>query len=76
MTDECGGIADDDIDRVFEVAFRGTHARTPSPDGGAGLGLAIARGIVQAHKGRICAENVGPGCRFTITLPLASAVPA
>jgi signal transduction histidine kinase len=76
VTDECGGIADDDIDRVFEVAFRGTHARTPSPDGGAGLGLAIARGIVQAHKGRIRADNVGPGCRFTITLPLASAVPA
>jgi signal transduction histidine kinase len=76
VTDECGGIADDDIDRVFEVAFRGTHARTPSPDGGAGLGLAIARGIVQAHKGRIGAENVGPGCRFTITLPLAGAVPA
>jgi signal transduction histidine kinase len=76
VTDECGGIADDDIDRVFEVAFRGTHARTPAPDGGAGLGLAIARGIVQAHEGRIRAENVGPGCRFTITLPLARAVPA
>jgi signal transduction histidine kinase len=76
VTDECGGIADDDIGRVFEVAFRGTHARTPAPDGGAGLGLAIARGIVQAHEGRIRAENVGPGCRFTITLPLARAVPA
>jgi signal transduction histidine kinase len=71
VSDECGGIAGDDIDRVFEVAFRGTQARTPAPDGGAGLGLAIARGIVDAHKGRIGAENVGPGCRFTITLPRA-----
>jgi signal transduction histidine kinase len=71
VTDECGGIADDDIDRVFEVAFRGTQARTPLPDGGAGLGLAIARGIVDAHKGRIGAQNVGPGCRFTIALPRA-----
>jgi signal transduction histidine kinase len=69
ISDECGGIAADDIDRVFEVAFRGTPARTPVPDGGAGLGLAIARGIVNAHNGRIGAENVGPGCRFTIALP-------
>jgi signal transduction histidine kinase len=71
ISDECGGIAADDIDRVFEVAFRGTPARTPVPDGGAGLGLAIARGIVNAHNGRIGAENVGPGCRFTIALPHA-----
>ena len=71
VSDECGGIADDDIDRVFDVAFRGTQARTPAPDGGAGLGLAIARGIVDAHNGRIGAENVGPGCRFTIALPRA-----
>ncbi len=69
ISDECGGIADVDIDRVFEVAFRGTPARTPAPDGGAGLGLAIARGIVNAHNGRIGAMNVGPGCRFTIALP-------
>jgi signal transduction histidine kinase len=71
VSDECGGIAAEDIDRVFEVAFRGTPARTPAPDGGAGLGLAIARGIVNAHNGRIGAENVGPGCRFTIALPRA-----
>jgi signal transduction histidine kinase len=71
ISDECGGIAAGDLDRVFEVAFRGAPARTPVPDGGAGLGLAIARGIVNAHNGRIGAENVGPGCRFTITLPRA-----
>ena len=69
ISDECGGIAADDLDRVFEIAFRGTPARTPAADGGAGLGLAIARGIVSAHNGRIGAMNVGPGCRFTITLP-------
>jgi signal transduction histidine kinase len=71
ISDECGGIAEVDIERVFDVAFRGTPARTPAPDGGAGLGLAIARGIVNAHNGRIGAENVGPGCRFTIALPRA-----
>jgi signal transduction histidine kinase len=67
--DECGGIAADDLGRVFEVAFRGAPARTPEPDGGAGLGLAIAEGIVRAHNGRIGAENSGRGCRFTIALP-------
>jgi signal transduction histidine kinase len=67
--DECGGIAADDLSRVFEVAFRGAPARTPEPDGGAGLGLAIAEGIVRAHNGRIGAENSGRGCRFTIALP-------
>jgi signal transduction histidine kinase len=73
--DECGGIADTDIGRVFEVAYRGAPARTPEPNGGAGLGLAIARGIVDAHRGRIGAENVGAGCRFTIALPLSGAMP-
>jgi signal transduction histidine kinase len=73
VSDECGGIDAVDLDRVFEVAFRGTPARTPALDGGAGLGLAIARGIVQAHQGRIGAENVGSGCRFTIALPQARA---
>ncbi len=38
---------------------------------GAGLGLAIARGLVEAHAGRIEARNHGPGCRFEIRLPLA-----
>ncbi|MFZ0158681.1 MAG: ATP-binding protein, partial [Kineosporiaceae bacterium] len=46
-------------------------ARTPRPDGGAGLGLAIARGIVEAHQGRITAYNIGDGCCFDVRLPLA-----
>ena len=76
VTDECGGIAEAELERVFDVAYRGTSARTPMPDGGAGLGLAIARGIVAAHGGRITVENVGlrrSGCRFTIELPMAGA---
>jgi signal transduction histidine kinase len=40
-------------------------------DGGAGLGLAIARGIVEAHHGEITVRNNGPGCRFTVRLPLS-----
>jgi signal transduction histidine kinase len=150
VQDGCGGIPPADLDRVFDVAFRGTVSRTPgggppstaraggacSTDGmvagagsaggvlagagsaagsgavagpdavaeaasasrglraatdhaptearyddssdavgdaGAGLGLAIARGLVEAHNGRIEARNYGPGCRFEVRLPLAIA---
>jgi signal transduction histidine kinase len=71
VSDECGGIPPDDLPRVFDVAFRGESARTPDPSGGAGLGLSIARGIVEAHSGDISVLNTGPGCQFLITLPLA-----
>lgn len=70
VTDSCGGIPEDDLDRVFDLAFRGDGARSPSADGGGGLGLAIARGLVEAHDGAIAVRNDGPGCRFTIQLPL------
>lgn len=52
------------------VAYRGDAARTPG-DGGAGLGLAVARGLVEAHHGEISIRNEDQGCRFTIRLPLA-----
>lgn len=68
VTDSCGGIPTGDIERVFDVAFRGEASRTPG--GGAGLGLAIARGIVEAHEGEITVQNEGPGCRFTVRLPI------
>lgn len=71
VEDACGGIPADDLPRVFDVAFRGESARTPG-EGGAGLGLAITRGIVEAHHGEIDVANTGPGCCFTITLPLAA----
>lgn len=70
VADCCGGIPEEDLSRVFEVAFRGEAARTPTADGGAGLGLAIAQGIVEAHDGEIVVVNDGPGCRFEIRLPL------
>jgi signal transduction histidine kinase len=76
VQDACGGIPDTDLSRVFEVAFRGEAARPQSTgDGagltaGAGLGLAIARGLVEAHRGQIAVENAGVGCRFVIRLPV------
>ncbi|MFF5306016.1 MULTISPECIES: sensor histidine kinase [unclassified Streptomyces] len=71
VTDGCGGIPEDDLPRVFDTGWRGTHARTPPA--GAGLGLAIVRGIVEAHQGRAAVRNVSGGCRFEVTLPAAEA---
>lgn len=75
VQDSCGGIATEDLPRLFDVAFRGgaAHAR---PGGGAGLGLAIARGLVEAHSGTISVQNVDPGCRFLVALPLAQVAPS
>jgi signal transduction histidine kinase len=70
VVDACGGIPEDDLDRVFEVAWRGTAARTPEPLVGAGLGLAIVRGIVEAHSGEVDVRNVVGGCRFEVRLPV------
>jgi signal transduction histidine kinase len=74
VADACGGIPPEDLPRVFEVAFRGEAARTPGPQAGGGLGLSIARGIVEAHAGQIAVRNTGPGCQFMIRLPLARPV--
>jgi signal transduction histidine kinase len=76
VDDGCGGIPEHELARVFDVAFRGTAARMPGGDGeepaGAGLGLAITRGLVEAHQGRIDACNHGAGCRFEVRLPLVT----
>lgn len=69
VTDGCGGIPEEDLGRVFDTGWRGTHARTPPA--GAGLGLAIVRGIVEAHSGRAAVRNVTGGCCFEVTLPAA-----
>ncbi|MFI2781023.1 sensor histidine kinase [Streptomyces sp. ALB3] len=69
VTDGCGGIPEEDLARVFDTGWRGSPARTPPA--GAGLGLAIVRGIVEAHHGRADVRNVSGGCCFEVTLPVA-----
>jgi signal transduction histidine kinase len=69
VSDACGGIPSDDLPRVFDVAWRGSHARTPDDAIGAGLGLAIVKGLVEAHHGAVAVHNIDPGCRFLVRLP-------
>jgi signal transduction histidine kinase len=69
VADGCGGIPEEDLPHVFDLAWRGTSARSPEPDSGAGLGLAIVRGIAAAHQGSVRVENAGAGCRFEVRLP-------
>ncbi len=71
VEDQCGGIPEVDLDRVFDVAFRGDHAR--GRDGGGGLGLTIAKGLVEAHHGSLAVDNAAAGCRFTVSLPVEGA---
>lgn len=72
VRDACGGIPDDELERVFETGFRGTAARTPRSDGGGGgLGLAIARGLMEAHRGSLTVANRERGCAFRLLLPLS-----
>jgi signal transduction histidine kinase len=66
VTDEGPGLADDEHDRVF-VRFARGRAAYESP--GAGLGLAIARGLARALGGDLEASAIVPGARFTLTLP-------
>ncbi len=55
------------MSEFFEKFYRGDERKT----GGLGLGLSIARGFVEAHGGRLTAENRdGGGARFTISLPV------
>ncbi|HSU12492.1 GAF domain-containing sensor histidine kinase [Longimicrobium sp.] len=62
------GIAAADLPRVFERFWRAADARGK----GAGLGLSIVRGIVEAHGGTVRADStVGEGTTMTFTLPLA-----
>jgi two-component system OmpR family sensor kinase len=72
VSDTGTGIAWEDQEKIFQRFYRGSAPRVRG-ESGAGLGLAIARSIAEAHGGRIQTEStVGQGSRFTIFLPLSS----
>jgi signal transduction histidine kinase len=73
VCDDGPGIPEQDSTRVFERFYRADAARS-STEGGAGLGLAIARWIVDLHGGEIRAEARQPhGCRMVVVLPTGRA---
>jgi K+-sensing histidine kinase KdpD len=71
VTDNGPGVDPADIERIFEKFFQSGPRRLESS--GAGLGLSIARGLLEAMQGRISAENRagGRGLRVTLSLPAA-----
>jgi signal transduction histidine kinase len=74
VADDGAGFRAEDAARMFEMFVRlGTHTDTP---GSLGIGLAVARTIIQLHDGRIEAASEGPGrgARFTVYLPLSMAL--
>ncbi|MEW5738535.1 MAG: sensor histidine kinase KdpD [Myxococcota bacterium] len=72
VADRGPGFDPADAERLFEKFYRGAHLGTS----GAGLGLAVCRGIVEAHGGRITAQlREGGGARFVITLPVVGTPP-
>jgi two-component system sensor histidine kinase BaeS len=66
------GLSNENLERAFERFYRGDASRTRGTDGSSGLGLAIARAIVEAHHGKLEAGNhPNGGAVFTIMLPIA-----
>jgi two-component system sensor histidine kinase KdpD len=72
VADRGPGFDPADAERLFEKFYRGVSTST----GGAGLGLAVCRGIVQAHGGQISALlRDGGGARFVVSLPVDGQAP-
>ena len=73
VTDQGRGVSAERLTHLFRRFSNGDGDERPSGTGNTGLGLAICKGIVEAHGGRIWAESGGPGLgsQFTFTLPVA-----
>ncbi|GGJ47514.1 PAS domain-containing sensor histidine kinase [Deinococcus roseus] len=76
VTDTGIGIAEKDLHRVFERYFRADHSALGKDPGGTGLGLPIARWIVQEHGGEIHLESdLGKGTTVVVKLPAPAITP-
>jgi signal transduction histidine kinase len=74
VADNGSGIAEEDLPFIFDRFWRGEGLRQIKEDN-SGLGLPIARQLVQAHGGRISVESqINQGTKFTIDLPLDRSV--
>jgi len=67
------GISPEHLPHIFDRFYRADKSRSRRAGGGSGIGLTIARALVEAHGGRIWAESAGEGqgSTFTFTLPIA-----
>jgi signal transduction histidine kinase len=76
ITDTGIGIAPDQIDSIFELFAQAGQAGTPRSQGGLGIGLHLARQLVESHRGTLTAKSsgTGAGSTFTIRLPLVEPV--
>jgi two-component system, OmpR family, sensor kinase len=73
VSDTGPGISAEAREHVFERFYRADKARTRTEDGGAGLGLAIARWIAQAHNGDLrLSDSGGAGATFIVRLPFST----
>lgn len=70
VSDTGRGLAQGDLERVFERFYRVEGPDGPPGRGGAGIGLSIARDIASAHGGRLTAASAGSGAGATLTLSL------
>ncbi len=77
VRDNGRGIAADVLPRIFDLFFQGARTAERS-EGGMGVGLALARSLVEMHGGRIEARSAGPGMgsEFLVRLPLGPAASA
>ena len=76
VSDTGPGIAQEDLPFIFEKYYRGADSNGARGNEGAGLGLAISRGIIEKHGGRIWVENRrAGGSRFVFRIPASSAAP-
>lgn len=91
VRDSCGGIAEEDLEHVFETGWQKDLARSRAghnqgtgigtmedgrtPYSGAGVGLSMVAGIVRSHGGTVTVHNVGEGCRFSIRIPAEASKP-
>ena len=67
VADNGPGLTKDDLPKVFEKFYRAEGMKS----GGSGLGLTIAKGFAEAHKGTLAAKNLAPaGAEFTLRIPM------
>jgi signal transduction histidine kinase len=69
VRDGCGGIPAEDLPRMLTAGWQKDTGRTKSRYSGAGVGLSMVHGIVQAHRGTLEVANSDGGCTFRLRIP-------